>query len=235
MSSINALVFNRGAEGIVAIDLAKTSSSTAYNICDIVCYREADGKTSVYLKCAGYFTFDINVESYQSDIVLPTSVSKLTSVTGTEQVKLSTTTSRLEVYNGNAYVSGTRLVKSNESLKNPYSLIIGGKAYDGSSSKTITAEDLGITSGDGGITSIYVIDLTSGTVLALGGGQVNVNGYVLTMVYSGMNTQDQTMTISLNQGDTEALVAVVNNDTDEIVVESCYGSVYEFTPDTVSE
>ena len=297
MSSVNALIFNRGGDGIVAIDLAKTSSASAYNLCDIVCYRESDNTTSVYLKCAGYFTFDINVESYQSGIVLPTSVSYIKSVTGTEKAKLSTTSSRLEVYNGNAYVGGTKLVKSNEALKNPnsftlklnggtteganlftydgstaksanitasnigaaaskhehtkseitdfptiptalpnpYSLIIGGKAYDGSSSKVVTAEDLGITSGDGGITSIYVIDLTSGTVLALDGGQVNVNGYVLTMVYSGMGLQDQTMTISLNQGATEALVAVVNNDTDEIMVESCYGSVYDFIPDTVSE
>ena len=142
MSSINALVFNRGAEGIVAIDLAKTSSHVAYNICDIVCYREEHGETSVYLKCASYFTFDINIESYQHDIILPTSVSKLTSVTGTEQVKLSTTTSRLEVYNGNAYIGGTRLVKSNESLKNPNALTFGSQTYDGSAAKTITASDL---------------------------------------------------------------------------------------------
>ena len=142
MSSINALVFNRGEEGIVAIDLAKTSSRTAYNICDIVCYREEHGETSVYLKCASYFTFDINIESYQHDIILPTSVSKLTSVTGTEQVKLSTTASRLEVYNGNAYVGGKRLVKSNESLKNPNSLTFGSQTYDGSAAKTITASDL---------------------------------------------------------------------------------------------
>ena len=142
MSSINALVFNRGEEGIVAIDLAKTSSRTAYNICDIVCYREEHGETSVYLKCASYFTFDINIESYQHDIILPTSVSKLTSVTGTEQVKLSTTASRLEVYNGNAYVGGTRLVKSNESLKNPNALTFGSQTYDGSAAKTITASDL---------------------------------------------------------------------------------------------
>ena len=142
MSSINALVFNRGAEGIVAIDLAKTSSRAAYNLCDIVCYREEHGETSVYLKCAGYFTFDISIEAYQHDIILPTSVSKLTSVTGTEQVKLSTTKSRLEVYNGNAYIGGTRLVKSNESLKNPNSLTFGSQTYDGSAAKTITASDL---------------------------------------------------------------------------------------------
>ena len=142
MSSINALVFNRGEEGIVAIDLAKTSSRAAYNLCDIVCYREEHGETSVYLKCAGYFTFDISIEAYQHDIILPTSVSKLTSVTGTEQVKLSTTKSRLEVYNGNAYIGGTRLVKSNESLKNPNSLTFGSQTYDGSAAKTITASDL---------------------------------------------------------------------------------------------
>ncbi len=118
MSSLNALIFNRGGDGIVAVDLAKSSSGNAYSLCDIVCYREDDNTTSVYLKCKGYFTFDINIETYQQGISLPTTISYVTSVSGTESAKLSSTSSRLEIYNGKVYVGGNELATNNNVVTN---------------------------------------------------------------------------------------------------------------------
>lgn len=118
MSSLNALIFNRGGDGIVAVDLAKSSSGNAYSLCDIVCYREDDNTTSVYLKCKGYFTFDINIETYQQGISLPTTISYVTSVSGTESAKLSSTSSRLEIYNGKVYVGGNELAVNNNVVTN---------------------------------------------------------------------------------------------------------------------
>ena len=196
MSIVNALVFSRGEEGIVAMDLSKEPSGYTYNACDIVCYREVDGTTSVYLKCAYYFIFDITIESYREDVILPTSVSYVTSVTGTEKTRLSTTRFKLNIYQGNAYVGGTRLVKSNESLKNPKSLTFGSKSYDGSSDITLTADDLGAITSHQDISG--KLDKSGGTMKGSltieQGNAINVSQYNDASGVSLMNNGDGTVT-----------------------------------------
>lgn len=106
MSFVNMILYNRGAEGggYVSVDNGSFSS-----LCDIVMYRETDGSSTVYLKVSGYYTFDININTFQS--VYAYTGSNATP-TGTLQWTASSQADRLVVSDAVAYVNGHTLPKT---------------------------------------------------------------------------------------------------------------------------
>ena len=116
MSFVNMILYNRNGEGGGYINVA---NSAFFNLCDIVMYREEDGTSTAYLKVKSYYTFDINVNTYQA-----TNVYTGTDVTPTGALKwtASTQADRLAVSGGVAYVNGFTLpkqIKINGTTHNP--------------------------------------------------------------------------------------------------------------------
>lgn len=109
LSYINALVWNRNATGIALIDIAgsATAMSGIWNVCDIVVYTNDDTTDSIYLKVSGYYTFDLDLELYQSTASFLYDGEHLTTEpTGTLQAQASTSTRRVELVNGKLVVGG---------------------------------------------------------------------------------------------------------------------------------
>ena len=116
MSFVNMILYNRGSEGGAYINVA---NSSFFNLCDIVMYREADGTSTAYLKVKGYYTFDININTYQA-----TNVYTGTDVppTGTLKWTASANADRLAVSGGKVYVNGFMMpkqVRINDTVRNP--------------------------------------------------------------------------------------------------------------------
>ena len=111
MSYINALIWNRGTPGlaITCIGGTATAARTIWDICDLVLYTNSDGTATLYAKCADWFTFDLDLELFQSTANITYSGNKLTSVPGTLNNSASATPSRTELINGKLYVAGTKL------------------------------------------------------------------------------------------------------------------------------
>lgn len=135
MSFVNMILYNRNGEGGGYINIA---NSAFFNLCDIVMYRETDGTSTAYLKVKGYYTFDINVNTYQA-----TNVYTGTDVTPTGTLKwvASANADRLAVSGGVAYVNGFTLpkqIKINGTTHNPNSngLVDLGTISGGSGTKT---------------------------------------------------------------------------------------------------
>ena len=115
-SFVNMILYNRNGEGGGYINVA---NSSFFNLCDIVMYREADGTSTAYLKVKGYYTFDINVNTYQA-----TNVYTGTDVppTGTLKWTASANADRLAVSGGKVYVNGFMMpkqVRINDTVRNP--------------------------------------------------------------------------------------------------------------------
>lgn len=111
MSYINALIWNRGTPGLAVIDVggAATAASNIWNICDLVLYTNSDGTATLYVKCANYFTFDLDLELFQSTATITYSGNKSTTVSGTFNNSASATRSRMELINGELYVAGKKM------------------------------------------------------------------------------------------------------------------------------
>lgn len=118
MSYINSLVWNRENPGIALFDIAgaATSMSSIWNIADLVLYVNGTSTTAantatLYVKCSGYFTFDLDLELFQSGASITYDGTYVTSTpSGTLTAKSSTTTRRVEVVNGQLLVNGTTLL-----------------------------------------------------------------------------------------------------------------------------
>ena len=113
MSSINALAWNRNGIGIALLDIAGSASNmnNIWNICDIVIYRNSDDNTAIiYLKVGYYFTFDIDLELYQStaDIIYDGNYQTV-EPEGVLEGQASTSTRRVEIVNGKLLVGGLDL------------------------------------------------------------------------------------------------------------------------------
>jgi len=110
MSQFTALVWNRNSTGIALLDIAgsATAMSSIWGLCDIVVYTDADATTdTVYLKCSSYFTFDIDVELFQSTASFKwTGEYQTTTPSGTLGAQASTSTRRVEIINGKLMVGG---------------------------------------------------------------------------------------------------------------------------------
>lgn len=121
MSYINALAWNRSGTGISLFDIAGGASnmSDIWNICDIVIYTDAEtvsttandgGIDTVYLKCKSYFTFDLDIELFQSTARILYNGNYITTTpTGTLVAQASTSTKRAELINGKLYIAGNEL------------------------------------------------------------------------------------------------------------------------------
>lgn len=105
MSFINMILYNRNGEGGGYINVA---NSAFFDLCDIVMYREADGTSTAYLKVKSYYTFDINVNTYQATNVYTGTDD---TPTGTLKWTASEQADRLAVSGGVAYVNGFTLPK----------------------------------------------------------------------------------------------------------------------------
>lgn len=116
MSFVNMILYNRGAEGGGYINV---DNSAFYSLCDVAIYRETNGASTAYLKVNGYYTFDINVNTFQA-----TNVYTGTAVTPTGTLKwtASSQADRLAVSDGKAYINGFTMpkqVKINGVVHNP--------------------------------------------------------------------------------------------------------------------
>lgn len=105
MSFVNMILYNRNGEGGGYINVA---NSAFFNLCDIVMYREADGTSTAYLKVKSYYTFDINVNTYQATNVYTGTDD---TPTGTLKWTASEQADRLAVSGGVVYVNGFTLPK----------------------------------------------------------------------------------------------------------------------------
>lgn len=109
LSYINALAWNRDGAGIALIDIAGTTTamSGVWNIGDLVMYVNSDNTATLYVKCYNYFTFDLDIELFQSGATLTYDGTYVTSVSGTLSAQASTTTKRVEIVNGKLLVNGS--------------------------------------------------------------------------------------------------------------------------------
>lgn len=113
MSSITSMIWNRGTTGIALLDIAgsATAMSGIWGICDIVVYTNSDTTDTVYLKCNNYFTFDVDIELFQSGCTILYNGNYVTTTpSGTLAASASTSTKRAELINGKLYVAGNELV-----------------------------------------------------------------------------------------------------------------------------
>ena len=165
MSYINALAWNRSGTGISLLDIAGSGNmSNIWGTCDIVIYTDAEtvsetandnGIDTVYLKCKGYFTFDLDLEMFQSTAeILYNGTYLTTEPTGTLVAQASTSTKRAELYNGKLYVAGSELAKTS-SIPTKVSQL---------------TNDSGYTTNAGTVTSVAVKmnNTTKGTVTTSG-------------------------------------------------------------------
>ena len=122
MSYINALVWNRGTPGIALIDIAGAASATSsiWNIADLVLYTNGSSATaantaSLYIKCVGYFVFDLDLELFQSGASITYDGTYITTTpSGTISGQSSNSTKRVEVINSKLYVNGKELPFSSD-------------------------------------------------------------------------------------------------------------------------
>lgn len=213
MSFVNMILYNRNGEGGGYINVA---NSAFFNLCDIVMYRETDGTTTAYLKVKGYYTFDININTYQA-----TNVYTGTDVTPTGTLKwtASTQADRLAVSGGVAYVNGFTLPKQiqvNGTIHNPNS---NGLVNLGNISGATTYSD-SIYSDD--VTTIFdTNEYGNAFIFSIGdGGQgirqiysIYVNG-VKTDIFttdSASSYTDQAVCINISRFDHTSISSIIVN------------------------
>lgn len=112
MSSITSLIWNRDVTGIALLDIAGSANAmnSIWSVCDIVVYTNSDTTDTVYLKCNSYFTFDLDIELFQSSCEILYNGSYVTTTpSGTLAASASTSTKRAELINGKLYVAGNEL------------------------------------------------------------------------------------------------------------------------------
>lgn len=115
MSFCQFLIWNRDGEGITCLHMdGKGSTSEATNTADLVVYRNSDNTSTVYIKCNSYFTYDLNVQTYQSSAtIVYNGKYSTTTPTGTLKVSGVNATTRLELSkNGAVYNGGALALKS---------------------------------------------------------------------------------------------------------------------------
>lgn len=107
LSSIYALSWNRDSTGFALIDIG--GAGTMANIfarCDLVMYTNTNSTVTIYAKVTEYFTFDLDIELFQSTAVMEFDGTYTTSPAGTLAASASTSTSRLQLEQGVLKVNG---------------------------------------------------------------------------------------------------------------------------------
>lgn len=121
MSYVNALVWNRSNPGIALMDIAgaATAMSNIWGVADLVLYVNGSSTTAantatLYVKCNGYFTFDLDLELFQSAASIDYNGTYTTTTpSGTLVTQASTTSRRVEVVQGQVLANGTALLSVN--------------------------------------------------------------------------------------------------------------------------
>lgn len=116
MSFCLFLIWNRDGEGITCLHRdGKGSTSSATGTADLVVYRNSDNTTTVYIKCSRYFTYDLNVQTYQSGItIIYDGKYSATAPTGTLKASGANATTRLELSKDGAKYNGSALALKSE-------------------------------------------------------------------------------------------------------------------------
>lgn len=122
MSSLYCLVWNRNGIGLALLDIGGTGPmSSIFGICDLVVYKNSDNTADVYIKCKQYFTFDFDVELFQSGAsFLYDGTYITTEPSGTLGGAASTSTSRLQLEQGVLKVNGTAVSLSTHNHDSVY-------------------------------------------------------------------------------------------------------------------
>ena len=108
LSSIYCLGWNRDSCGFALLDLGGAGTmASIFARGDLVMYTNTDNTVTVYVKTTGYFTFDLNVELYQSTATIDFDETYVTSPSGTLATSASTSTSRLQLEQGVLKINGT--------------------------------------------------------------------------------------------------------------------------------
>lgn len=134
MSSIYCLIWNRDGIGFALLDLGGTGTmSSIFDTADLVAYKNSDNTADIYVKCKGFFTFDLDVEVYQSSASITYDGTHITTTpSGTESGKASTSTSRLQLEKGVLKVNGEDVITSSKSAVDSgtnLSLVTTGEKY----------------------------------------------------------------------------------------------------------
>lgn len=111
MSFCQFLIWNRDGEGITCLHRdGKGSTSVATNTADLVVYRNSDNTSTVYIKCKNYFTYDLDIQTYQSNAtIIYNGTYSTTTPTGTMKVSGAAATTRLELSKDGAVYNGSKL------------------------------------------------------------------------------------------------------------------------------
>ena len=130
MSSIYCLVWNRDGIGLALLDIGGTGAmSTIFDKADLVVYKNSDNTADIYIKCKEYFTFDLDVEVFQSSASITYDGTYIaTAPSGTEGGKASTSTSRIQLEQGVLKVNGTAVSLSGHTHNYAGSSSAGGAA-----------------------------------------------------------------------------------------------------------
>lgn len=116
ISYINAIVWNRDNPGISLIDIVGSADRMIriWNVCDLELYVNSDDTATLYLKCNGYFVYDLNVEglALSTGTIIYDDTYITTTPSGTLTAKASTAKNRLELYNSSAHIGGNAVVQS---------------------------------------------------------------------------------------------------------------------------
>ena len=116
ISYINAIVWNRDNPGISLIDIVGSADniSRIWNVCDLELYVNSDDTATLYLKCMGYFAYDLNVEGLHlsTGTIIYDGTYITTTPSGTLTAKASTAKNRLELYNSSVHIGGNTMVQS---------------------------------------------------------------------------------------------------------------------------
>ena len=203
MSSITSLIWNRGSSDIALLDIAGSANtmSRIWSVCDIVVYTNSDTTDTVYLKCNGYFTFDIDIELFQSGCAILYNGSYVTTTpSGTLTASASTSTKRAELINGKLYVAGNELAFTSAIPTKTSQLTndSGFKTTDTNTTYSLSksGSTITLTGSDGKTTSVTDSDTTYtlpvATSSTLGG------------VKTGSNITNSSGTISLTKANVTA-------------------------------
>lgn len=117
MSAISAIIWSRNGTGISLINFNGTliRSNIEWEYVDIIAYENDDSTITVYLKCQGYFAFDLDLKLYHSLCKILYDGNHIASTpAGTFKTSASTSTYKAELTNGKLYVAGKQVALADD-------------------------------------------------------------------------------------------------------------------------
>lgn len=111
MASVYAYISNRDSITMCLEMLGGatvSSSASVYDRVNLYIYRDSSSNDTLYLRCNGYFIFDIDIEMIQGSYLFNNSYTT-TTPSGTEVGRASTSKQRMELMQGKLYVNGAQV------------------------------------------------------------------------------------------------------------------------------